>query len=153
MKALESSFVQQASELVRSRFAGRTDIAGADYYTAHLCAVAGLVETEEEKTVAYLHDLLEDTDYPEEKLREQFGDIITDAVCLLTHKEHMDEDGYLAYVRDIKASGNQLAIAVKIADLNKNSDYTRLGAASPDELSPKDRRRWEKYQKALEILK
>ena len=45
-----------------------------------------------------------------------------------------------------------LATAVKIADLTNNSDYTRLGASSPDELKDVDHRRWEKYQKSLEIL-
>lgn len=147
------STCQKAKELARSAFAGQTDKAGADYFTGHLSAVAGLVTSDEEKTVAYLHDIMEDLDYPEEKLREEFGDEITDAVVLLTHKEKMDENGYLDYIRSLKASGNTLAIAVKIADLTNNSDYTRLGASGPDELDAKDRKRWEKYQKSLEILK
>ena len=86
-------------------------------------------------------------------MRSEFGDEITDAVVLLTHKGRLDEDGYLAYIRNLKASGNKLAIAVKIADLTNNSDYTRLGVSSPDELKAKDRKRWEKYQKSLEILR
>ena len=147
------SALQKAKELARSEFAGRTDKAGVDYFTGHLSAVAGLVATDEEKTVAYLHDILEDTDYPEEKLRKEFGDDIVDAVCLLTHREKMDEQGYLDYIRNLKASGNALAIAVKIADLTNNSDYTRLGASSVDDLKDKDRKRWEKYQKSLEILR
>ena len=147
------TLVQQAMDLARTQFAGRTDKAGVDYFTGHLCGVAALVNSDEEKTVAYLHDILEDTDYPEEKLREEFGGRIVDAVVLLTHKEHMDEAGYLEYVRRLKASGNDLAIAVKIADLTNNSDCSRLGASGPDELKGKDRKRWEKYQKALMILK
>ena len=106
-----------------------------------------------QKTVAFLHDILEDTDYPEEKLRKEFGDRIVDAVKLMTHREHMDEEGYLNYIRELKASGNELAIAVKIADLTNNSDYTRLGVSCPDELQGKDKERWEKYQKALAILR
>ena len=50
-------------------------------------------------------------------------------------------------------SGNDLAIAVKIADLTNNSDYTRLGVSGPDALQEKDRKRWEKYQKSLAILR
>ena len=145
--------IEKAKVLARSQFAGRTDKAGVDYFTGHLSSVAELVATDKEKTVAYLHDILEDTDYPEPELRSEFGDEITDAIVLLTHKEKMDEDGYLAYIRNLKASGNKLAIAVKIADLTNNSDYTRLGASSPDELQEKDRKRWEKYQKSLEILR
>ena len=145
--------LQKAEELAKKQFAGRTDKVGVDYFEGHLSSVAALVSSDVEKTVAYLHDILEDTDYPEEKLREEFGDEITDAVILLTHKEKMDEAGYLNYIRKLKASGNALAIAVKIADLTNNSDYTRFGVSSPDDLQPKDRKRWEKYQKSLAILK
>ena len=147
------SELECASQLAREQFAGRTDKAGVDYFSGHLCSVAERVETNEERIVAFLHDILEDTDYPEEKLREEFGDKIVDAILLMTHKEHLDEEGYLDYIRKLKESGNELAIAVKIADLTNNSDYTRLGASSPEELPEKDRKRWEKYQKSLEILK
>ena len=143
----------KAKYLAREHFAGRTDKAGADYFRGHLCSVAALVESPEEKTTAYLHDILEDTDYPEEELRKEFGNQIVDAILMVTHKGHLDEEGYLDYIRKLKKSGNQLAIAVKIADLTNNSDYTRMGASSPDELPEKDRKRWEKYQKSLEILK
>jgi len=150
---MSEKMVEKAKELACVQFAGCTDKAGADYFTGHLCSVAALVDTDEEKTVAFLHDILEDTDYPEEKLREEFGDEIVDAVCLLTHRERMDEAGYLEYISNLKASGNELAIAVKIADLTNNSDYTRFGVTCPEELQEKDRRRWEKYQKSQEILK
>ena len=152
VKDKEDERVEKAMELARIKFAGRVDKAGADYFEGHLSSVAGLVSSDEEKIVAYLHDILEDTDYPEEKLRKEFGDKIADAVYLLTHQGRLDEEGYLEYIRNLKASGNMLAIAVKIADLTNNSDYTRLGASSPDELKDVDHRRWEKYQKSLEIL-
>jgi len=150
---MSEKMVEKAKELACVQFAGCTDKAGVDYFTGHLCSVAALVDTDEEKTVAFLHDILEDTDYPEEKLREEFGDEIVDAVCLLTHRERMDEAGYLEYICNLKASGNELAIAVKIADLTNNSDYTRLGVTCPEELQEKDRKRWKKYQKSQEILK
>ncbi len=147
------TLLEKAKTLARSQFAGRTDKAGVDYFEGHLSSVASLVSSDEEKTVAYLHDVLEDTDYPEEKLREEFGDEITDAVVLLTHRDKLGEEGYLDYIRHLKEAGNELAIAVKIADLTNNSDYTRLGASSPEELGAKDRRRWEKYCRSLEILR
>lgn len=148
-----STLLEQAQILAKQQFATRTDKAGVDYYEGHLCSVAALVDTEEEKITAFLHDILEDTDYPEDKLREQFDDKIVDAILMVTHKGHLDEEGYLDYIRKLKESGNELAIAVKIADLTNNSDYTRLGASGTDELADKDRRRWEKYQRSLEILK
>ena len=148
----DNGFLPKAIRLAREQFKGRTDKAGVDYYSGHLSAVAGLVSGKKEKTVAYLHDILEDTDYPEEKLREDFGDEITDAVVLLTHKERMNEEQYLDYIRRLASSGNRLAVHVKIADLTNNSDTTRLGASCPEELAEKDRNRWEKYQKALQLL-
>ena len=143
---------ERARHLAREQFAGRTDKAGVDYYEGHLTSVAALVDGDEKKTVAYLHDILEDTDYPEDKLREEFGDRIVDALLLVTHKGHLDDEGYLNYIRKLKESGNELAIAVKIADLTNNSDCTRLGVSSPDDLPEEDRKRWEKYQKSLRIL-
>ena len=149
----EKDILEKAKELAREMFHGKTDKAGVDYFEGHLCSVAALVETDEEKTTAFLHDILEDTDYPESELRKEFGDKIVDAILLVTHKGHLDDDEYLNYIRKLKASGNELAIKVKIADLTNNSDYTRLGVSCPDELADKDRRRWDKYQKSLEILR
>ena len=148
-----STLLEQAPELAKQQFTGKTDKASVDYYEGHLCSVAALVETEEEKTVAFLHDILEDTDYPEERLREQFGDKIVDAILLITHKGKMSATDYLQYILDLKRSGNELAIAVKIADLTNNSDYRRLGADRPEDLSGKDKQRWEKYRISLAILK
>lgn len=144
--------LENAKHLARQQFRGRTDLSGVDYFEGHLSSVAGMVSGEKEKAVANLHDILEDTDYPEEKLREEFGDEITDAVVLLTHKERMNEEQYLDYIRKLASSGNKLAVTVKRADLTNNSDYTRLGASEPEELSGKNLKRWKKYQKALEIL-
>ena len=148
-----NSLLERAKSLAKEQFAGKTDKSGVDYYKGHLSSVASLVSTDEEKIVAFLHDLLEDTDYPEDKLRKEFGDRIVDAVALLTHREKLDEEGYIDYIRRLKDSGNDLAIGVKIADLTNNSDYTRLGAKCPEDLAEEDYRRYHKYQKALSILK
>ena len=146
------NMVERAKALAKEMFQGKTDKSGVDYFEGHLSSVAMLVESYEEKTVAYLHDILEDTDYPEDELRKEFGDRITDAVYLLTHRGELDEKGYLEYIKRLKASGNGLAIKVKVADLTNNSDYTRLGANTPDDLNEEDRKRYDKYQKALRIL-
>ena len=73
-----SNLVIRAEELSKAQFSGRKDKAGVNYYSGHLCSVASLVDSEKEKTVAFLHDILEDTDYPEEKLRSEFGDEIVE---------------------------------------------------------------------------
>ena len=149
---LENQALEHAKSLAKKQFTGKTDKSGVDYYEGHLTSAASLVKTNKAKIVAYLHDLLEDTDYPEDKLRKEFGDEIVDAVVLLTHKGKLDEEEYLAYIRKLKESKNALAITVKIADLTNNSDYTRLGALSPKDLDEDDFNRYLKYQKALKVL-
>ena len=61
---------------------------------------------------------------------------------LLTHKEGVD---YMDYVAKIKE--NEIAREVKLADLNHNSDLTRL-----DVVDQKAIERKEKYKKAIELL-
>lgn len=152
LRAVGAEEVGRAAELSRKLFEGKKDLAGVAYYK-HPKAVAALVDTDTEKIVAYLHDVLEDTDYPEEEIRREFGDAVADAVLLLTHKGRLNEAEYLEYIRKLKESGNKVAINVKIADLMHNSDIRRLGVDNADELKPKDRRRYMKYQEAIRILR
>jgi (p)ppGpp synthase/HD superfamily hydrolase len=111
-------------------------------YIEHPRTVASFVETEEEKVVALLHDVLEDSFLTAEDLRPVFGDKITDTVVLLTKQEGED---YFAYIERIKE--DPLATKVKLADLRHNTDRARL-------LEPTavDYARWEKYEKAKAIL-
>jgi len=71
--------------------------------------------TDEEMVVALLHDVVEDTEVTEEKIREVFGDPIADAVALLTHKGN---EPYKKYLERIKTC--PLATKVKIADIRHN---------------------------------
>lgn len=121
---------------------GQVDKMGTAYIE-HPRAVASFVETETEKTVALLHDVLEDTYLTEDDLRPVFGDEITDAVVALTRN---DGEEYFAYIRRVKQ--NPLAIRVKLADLKHNTDRSRI-----DEPKESDFLRWDKYKKAMEILR
>lgn len=58
---------------------------------------------------------------------------------------HDDSVPYMDYIRKIKT--NPLAKKVKLADLEHNSDTTRL-----ENSTEKDIKRWEKYREAKEIL-
>ena len=100
--------------------------------------------TDEETTVcALLHDVVEDADYTLDDLKEMgFSQSVLEALSLLTHEEGVP---YMDYVKSIKA--NEIARAVKIADLRHNSDVTRL-----DTLTEWDIARNEKYAEALKIL-
>ena len=65
-----------------------------------------------------------------------------DAIALMTHD---DDTEYMDYVRAIKP--NPIAKAVKLADLNHNSDLSRLDVVDEQAL-----KRREKYLKAIELL-
>lgn len=99
----------------------------------------------DEKIIAILHDILEDTDVTEEDLLNfGFSQDIVDTISLLTKPNDMD---YFDYIRNIKSSGNVIAFWVKVADLKHNSDLSRL-----NNVTQKDIQRVHKYKKALDIL-
>lgn len=120
---------------------GQKDKAGEPYIN-HPTKVAGMVDTYEEKIVAYLHDTVEDTDVTIEKIEELFGTKVAGAVSCLTHKKQKD---YYEYIESL--FGNKTAIKVKIADLTHNMDITRI--PNPKE---QDYQRVEKYKKVYEML-
>lgn len=121
---------------------GQVDKAGVPYIN-HPLTVASLVDTEEEKIVALLHDTIEDTSITEQDLIDYgFPNEIVKAVKLLTHNKNVPYMDYVAKIKD-----NELARKVKIADLTHNSDLSRL-----KEITDKDKKRYKKYQKALLYL-
>ena len=111
-------------------------------YIFHPIHLAEQMETEEECIVALLHDVVEDTEMTLEQLATEFSDTIIEALSLLTHDDTMD---YMEYVKNLKS--NSIARKVKLADLHHNSDTTRM-----KNLTQKDRKRNEKYKKAIELL-
>ena len=132
-----------AREVCKKAHAGQVDKAGVDYYL-HPFAVADMCQTEEEKIVALLHDVVEDTDVTLKDLADLgFNQRILDAIDALTHAS--DED-YFDYIARVKK--NKLATAVKINDLTHNSDLSRL-----TNITPKDMARVEKYSRCIAILR
>ncbi len=80
-----------------------------------------------------------------EQLAEEFPEPIITAIKLLTHEDGVD---YFEYVRALK--GNDIARAVKLADLAHNRDGDRCKLVD----EPQERResRMRKYEKAKQIL-
>lgn len=98
-----------------------------------------------EKTtiVALLHDVIEDTSYTLQDLRNLgFDEDVLGALELMTHDKNVP---YMDYVAKIK--GNAIAKTVKLADLSHNSDLTRL-----DEINEAALNRVEKYKAAIKLL-
>lgn len=135
------SYADKALEFARKAHAGQKDKAGADYIL-HPIKVALYMDTDEEKAVAYLHDVLEDTDITLEDLKKCFPNEIADAVVDITKR---NDESYENYIK--RLSRCKTAKKVKAADLLHNLDITRI--KSP---SKKDFDRLEKYKKSLIYL-
>ena len=120
---------------------GQVDKSGVPYIY-HPIHLAEQMETEEETIVALLHDTVEDTGVTFEELEKEFSYDIIQTLKLLTHDDSVE---YMDYVRTIK--DNSIARKVKLADLRHNSDESRL-----EHITAKDKKRNQKYKKAIEIL-
>lgn len=139
---MKQSQSEKAYEIAKRAHLGQVDKAGEDYIK-HPEKVASFVKTDEEKAVAYLHDVIEDTELILEDLCEySFSKEVIEAVDIITKKRGED---YQSYLNSVKK--NKLARAVKLADLRHNSDLTRL-----IKVTEKDIKRKEKYQKAIDFL-
>ena len=112
-------------------------------YVFHPFHLAEQMTDELTTIVALLHDVVEDTGFTLDDLQAMgFPEETIDALRLMTHDPAVP---YMEYVAKIKR--NPIATAVKLADLQHNSDLTRLGA--PVE---KDLARVEKYRQAIALL-
>jgi (p)ppGpp synthase/HD superfamily hydrolase len=95
------------------------------------------------KTVAILHDILEDTTVTERNLREiKFDNQTIEAVLLLTR---FKDQKYFDYIR--KLSHNSLAKEVKIADVQHNLESLKQITKAEERNFLKKR-----YKKTLSIL-
>ena len=135
------TMLDKAEFLARKYHLYQFDKAGVAYIE-HCKAVAAKLDGEDLKTIAYSHDLLEDTDISEALLEKTFPKRIVDAIKTMTKPPEQD---YFDYIENV--SKNPLAKQVKIADLTHNSDLSRLKTITEDDL-----KRFEKYKKALALL-
>lgn len=133
---------QQALAIAKDAHKGQVDKAGVDYIQ-HPLFVASLVEGELAKTVALLHDVVEDSAWTLEDLRKEgLPEEVVQAVGILTKKRNENYEEYILRVKQ-----NPLARQVKLADLKHNSDLSRLA-----NVTDRDRKRVAKYQKAISFL-
>ena len=101
---------------------GQTDKQGKPYIL-HPLAVAAQLDSLELKTIAILHDTIEDSWVSKEfLLNAGIPAELVEAVVLLTKPEDMSYEDYLRRVKT-----NQMALAVKKADLAHNTSPERAG--------------------------
>jgi (p)ppGpp synthase/HD superfamily hydrolase len=102
---------------------------GGHPYVLHPIRVMMQMQTEDTKIVAVLHDVVEDTDWTIDKLRQEgFPEYILDAIDSVTRGEN---EMYRDFVE--RTSKNHLGTIVKLGDLRDNMDVTRL-----DEMEQRD---------------
>jgi (p)ppGpp synthase/HD superfamily hydrolase len=134
--------IERALEIALDAHEGQVDKAG-EPYIKHPIRVMQSVESEEEKVVALLHDVVEDSTVSFEDLERRFSDEIVDAVRGVTKK---DDESYSDFIE--RAKENEISREVKKADIRDNLDASRLG-----ELDEEDMKRMEKYRRSLEVLR
>jgi (p)ppGpp synthase/HD superfamily hydrolase len=143
MNVAEEIVYTKAWGIALAAHRGQKDKGGNEYYL-HPLRVAERCENAKEKIVAVLHDVIEDTEYTADKLREEgFSEEIVEAVLSVTRQ---DGETYMDFIK--RAACNPIGKVVKIADLEDNMDITRL-----PELTDQDLSRLKRYHKAWLYLK
>jgi hypothetical protein len=119
-----SSGIRRALDLVTAAFQEELDLDGHSQLM-HMTAVSIAGKNDDERLVGLLHDIVEDTDCTfDNLLKDGFPKRIVDSLRLLTHDK---DTPYMDYVKNICESGDKVALAVKINDLNHNLKRGRAG--------------------------
>ena len=117
---------------------------GGNPYFLHPEIVATQCNTEKEKIVALLHDVVEDTDVTLTDLASYgFGTDVINAIDAITKRKG---EPYQTYLKRVKQ--DPIARVVKLADLWHNSQLSRLNR----EITPKDIERVVRYQHSIQFL-
>ncbi len=138
-----STMIKKAMKISYEKHHGQFDKSGMPYIF-HPIHVAEQMKDEDTTIVALLHDVIEDTDLTIENIEQYgFSKKIIDALKCLTHDRNVP---YFEYIK--KIATNQIARQVKIADLEHNSNLTRL-----NNITDEDKKRVKKYKECLKYLK
>lgn len=133
----------KAIQIAVNAHEGQVDRSG-EPYIQHPLRLMNNVQTIEEKIVAILHDVIEDTTITSADLREAgIPDELIVEIQVLTHDPKIEYDAYVKKIAEHKIARN-----VKIADLKDNMDITRLNS-----ITDKDIDRLKKYHRNYVYLK
>jgi (p)ppGpp synthase/HD superfamily hydrolase len=140
---MQMSDLDKAIQLAARIHAGQKDRYGRPYIL-HPLRVMMKVKTEQEKIVAILHDVIEDSDLELKDLSDEgFSSEVVTAIDCLSKR---DGEEYQDYIKRVVQ--NQLARTIKLADLEDNMNIERV-----DHLQEKDFERFARYHRAWLILK
>jgi len=135
--------LEHAIAIAAGAHAGQVDNGGSPYIL-HALRVMLKVTTLEERIVAVLHDVVEDCDISLEELRQEgFSETVLTAIASVTRVDGETYEDFIA-----RAAQNPIGRVVKRADLEENSDISRIEQPSWDDLE-----RVEKYRRAIGMLR
>ncbi|MFL5344924.1 MAG: GTP pyrophosphokinase [Hyalangium sp.] len=135
--------LEDAIALAVEAHRGQRDKAGQTYIL-HPLRVMMRLDTDAERMAAILHDVVEDTPYTLERLRELgYPEEVLGALDCLTKR---DGETYEAFIERVRP--HPLARRVKLADLEDNMDIRRLPT-----VGPKEAERLARYRAAWTRLK
>ncbi|GIZ15507.1 phosphohydrolase [Capnocytophaga catalasegens] len=135
--------INKALNIAIEAHKGQTDKAGMPYIF-HLLRVSEKGQTETEKICGLLHDIVEDTEWTFDKLKQEgFSDKIVSVIKCITKR---NGEIYMDFIK--RVSKNPIATRIKINDLEDNMDIKRLSF-----LTEKDLERLNKYIRAYHFLK
>ncbi len=136
------STLERAIAIATMAHEGKVDKAGAPYIL-HPLRVMLKLSTTEERIVAVLHDVIEDSEVSLQHLIDEgFSGTIVEAIDAVTKRPR---EAYEDFVR--RASLNPIGLRVKLADLEDNSNLSRI--PNPTE---KDYERLARYHRAIETI-
>lgn len=142
----------KALEIMKLAHEGQTDKCGQPYWIHTFVVAMGCFHryhhTElSSAIVGALHDVLEDTDYTLDEINAtiELSEEEYEALMLLKRDRKMS---YSDYIENIIKSNNQIAIRVKVQDLNHNINLKRFVEAGI-EVTDKDEKRVRKYEDAF----
>ena len=149
--------LEKAIKIAVEAHTGQVD-KGGNPYILHPLRVMLSLNSEDERIVGVLHDVVEDCEgWTWERLKEQgFSDEIVEALQSVskTPKEEAEyrslpEDEKLGHYLEFiqRAKANEIGRRVKKADIRDNLDITRI-----DDITERDINRLNRYKKALSIL-
>ncbi|CAH0145703.1 GTP pyrophosphokinase [Pseudomonas sp. Bi123] len=138
-----SQSLERAIAIAVAAHEGQVDKGGAPYIL-HPLKVMLRVNTLEERIVAVLHDVVEDCGISLDDLRKEgFSETVLTAIASVTK---VPGESYEAFVE--RAAQNPIGRVVKLADLEENSDLSRIAQPSWEDLE-----RVEKYRRAMGALR
>lgn len=139
----EMSTIERAIKIATEAHADQMDKAGAPYIL-HPLRVMDRMNTMDERIVAVLHDVVEDSGWSLECLRaEGLSEQVVQAIDSVTRRER---ETYEEFVD--RAGRDPIGRRVKLADLEDNSDLGRIAVPAK-----KDHARIDRYRRAIEQLR